>query len=240
MKKDFKMRTGLIVGEDGLDKLKNANVIVFGVGGVGSFACEAIVRAGVGNITIVDFDDVDITNINRQIPALHSTVGRYKVEVMKERILSINPHCHVLTYDDFFLPETVDHFPFDEFDYIVDAVDTVTAKTKLVEIAQEKKIKIISSMGTGNKLDPTKLEVTDIYKTSICPLARVMRRELKKRGVKDLKVVYSTEKACAPDNSDNGKKAVPGSMSYVPPAAGLILAGEVIKDIAGLGDCTYE
>ena len=161
-------RTELLIKKEGIEALQNSTVAIFGVGGVGGFVVEALARAGVGTLHIIDHDTVSISNLNRQIIATHQTIDQKKVEVMKERILSINPHCHVLTYDDFFLPETVDYFPFDEFDYIVDAVDTVTAKIKLVEIAQEKKIKIISSMGTGNKLDPTKLEVTDIYKTSIC------------------------------------------------------------------------
>ena len=250
MKKDFKMRTGLIVGEDGLDKLKNANVIVFGVGGVGSFACEAIVRAGVGNITIVDFDDVDITNINRQIPALHSTVGRLKVDVMKERILEINPDAKVETHKCFFLPENADEFPFEDYDYIVDAVDTVTAKISLVMKAKEKNIPIISCMGAGNKLDASQFKVADIYKTKVCPLAKVMRRELKKRGVKKLKVVYSEEQPtrpiedmsiscrtnciCPPGAAHKctERRDIPGSLAFVPSVAGLIIAGEVVQDIA--------
>ena len=234
-------RTELLIKKEGIEALQNSTVAIFGVGGVGGFVVEALARAGVGTLHIIDHDTVSISNLNRQIIATHQTIDQKKVEVMKERILSINPHCHVLTYDDFFLPETVDYFPFDEFDYIVDAVDTVTAKIslvmkakiKLVEIAQEKKIKIISSMGTGNKLDPTKLEVTDIYKTSICPLARVMRRELKKRKIPALKVVYSTEKPIetdAPVDPETHKKT-PGSISFVPSCAGLIIASVVVRDL---------
>lgn len=233
-------RTELLIGNDSLVRLNNAKVAVFGIGGVGGYAVEALVRGGIGSFVLIDNDTICASNINRQIIATTKTIGRYKTEVMKERILDINPNAYVETYECFFLPENSGNFDFSEYDYVVDAVDTVTAKLEIIMKAKEAGVSVISSMGTGNKLDAGAFVVTDIYKTSVCPLARVMRRELKKRGVKDLKVVYSTEKACAPDNSDNGKKAVPGSMSYVPPAAGLILAGEVIKDIAGLGDCTYE
>ena len=226
-------RTELLIKKEGIETLQSSTVAVFGVGGVGGFVVEALARAGIGTIHIIDHDIVSISNLNRQIIATHQTIDRKKVEVMKERILSINPRCNVQTYDDFFLPETVNRFPFFEFDYIVDAVDTVTAKIRLVEIAQEKKIKIISSMGTGNKLDPTKLEVTDIYKTSICPLARVMRRELKKRKIPALKVVYSTEKPIetnAPVDPETHKKT-PGSISFVPSCAGLIIASVVVRDL---------
>lgn len=226
-------RTELLIKKEGIETLQNSTVAVFGVGGVGGFVIEALVRAGIGTIHIVDHDTVSISNLNRQIIATHQTIDRKKVDVMKERILSINPYCNVKIYDDFFLQETANHFPFDEFDYIVDAVDTVTAKIKLVEISQEKKIPIISSMGTGNKLDPTKLEVTDIYKTSICPLARVMRRELKKRKIPALKVVYSTEKPIetdAPVDPETHKKT-PGSISFVPSCAGLIIASVVVRDL---------
>ena len=226
-------RNELLIKKEGIETLQNSTVAVFGVGGVGGFVIEALVRAGIGTIHIVDHDTVSISNLNRQIIATHQRIDRKKVDVMKERILSINPYCNVKIYDDFFLPETANHFPFDEFDYIVDAVDTVTAKIKLVEISQEKKIPIISSMGTGNKLDPTKLEVTDIYKTSICPLARVMRRELKKRKIPALKVVYSTEKPIetdAPVDPETHKKT-PGSISFVPSCAGLIIASVVVRDL---------
>lgn len=232
MKKDFKMRTGLIIGQDGLDKLKNSNVIVFGVGGVGSFACEAIVRAGVGNITIVDFDDVDITNINRQIPALHSTVGKFKVDVMKERLLDINPDLNIKTVKKVYNAETSDEILIEDYDYVVDAIDMVTSKIKLIEVCNEKGFKIVSSMGMGNKLDPTKIVVTDIYKTHTCPLAKVLRRELKNRRIKKLKVVYSTEQSIElKEKIMNGRKVTPGSVSFVPSVGGLIIASVVIRDL---------
>ena len=232
MKKDFKMRTGLIIGQDGLDKLKNSNVIVFGVGGVGSFACEAIVRAGVGNITIVDFDDVDITNINRQIPALHSTVGKFKVDVMKERLLDINPDLNIKTVKKVYNAETSDEILIEDYDYVVDAIDMVTSKIKLIEVCNEKGLKIVSSMGMGNKLDPTKIVVTDIYKTHTCPLAKVLRRELKNRRIKKLKVVYSTEQPIElKEKIMNGRKVTPGSVSFVPSVGGLIIASVVIRDL---------
>ena len=232
MEKDFKMRTGLIVGQEGLDKLKNANVIVFGVGGVGSFACEAIVRAGVGNITIVDFDDVDITNINRQIPALHSTVGKFKVDVMKDRLLDINPDLNIKTVKKMYSAETSDEIFTEDYDYVVDAIDMVTSKIKLIEVCNEKGFKIISSMGMGNKLDPTKIVVTDIYKTHTCPLAKVLRRELKNRRIKKLKVVYSTEQPIElKEKIMNGRKVTPGSVSFVPSVGGLVIASVVVRDL---------
>ncbi|MDY4576075.1 MAG: tRNA threonylcarbamoyladenosine dehydratase [Intestinibacter sp.] len=232
MEKDFKMRTGLIVGQEGLDKLKNANVIVFGVGGVGSFACEAIVRAGVGNITIVDFDDVDITNINRQIPALHSTVGKFKVDVMKDRLLDINPDLNIKTVKKVYSAETSDEIFTEDYDYVVDAIDMVTSKIKLIEVCNEKGFKIISSMGMGNKLDPTKIVVTDIYKTHTCPLAKVLRRELKNRRIKKLKVVYSTEQPIElKEKIMNGRKVTPGSVSFVPSVGGLVIASVVVRDL---------
>ena len=232
MDKNFKMRTGLIIGNEGLDKLKQANVIVFGVGGVGSFAAEAIARAGVGNLTIVDFDDVDITNINRQLPALHSTVGRYKVDVMKERILDINPDINIKAIREVYNKDTSESILSEHYDYVVDAIDMVTSKIHLIETCKNKGIEIISSMGMGNKLDPTKIEVTDIHKTTICPLARVMRKELKDRRIKKLKVVYSTEQpADLKKKIFNGKKATPGSISFVPSVGGLIIASVVINDL---------
>lgn len=232
MQKDFKMRTGLIVGQEGLDKLEKANVIVFGVGGVGSFACEAIVRAGVGNITIVDFDDVDITNINRQIPALHSTVGKFKVDVMKERLLDINPNLNIKTVKDVYTAETSDKILNENYDYVIDAIDMVTSKIHLIEICNKKGFKIISSMGMGNKLDPTKVVVTDIYKTHTCPLAKVLRRELKNRQVKKLKVVYSTEQPVElKEKIMNGRKLTAGSVSFVPSVGGLVIASVVIRDL---------
>ena len=232
MEKDFKMRTGLIIGQEGLDKLQNSNVIIFGVGGVGSFACEAIARAGVGNMTIVDFDDVDITNINRQIPALHSTVGRYKVDVMKERLLDINPNLNIKTIRKVYSAETSDEILTEDYDYVVDAIDMVTSKIKLIEVCNEKGFKIVSSMGMGNKLDPTKIVVTDIYKTHTCPLAKVLRRELKNRRIKKLKVVYSTEQSIElKEKIMNGRKVTPGSVSFVPSVGGLVIASVVVRDL---------
>ena len=232
MEKNFTTRTSLIIGDEGVDKLKNCNVIVFGVGGVGSFAAEAIARAGVGNLTIVDFDDVDITNINRQLPALHSTVGRYKVDVMKERILDINPNINIKDIREVYNKDTSESILSEDYDYVVDAIDMVTSKIHLIETCKNKGIEIISSMGMGNKLDPTKIEVTDIHKTTICPLARVMRKELKDRRIKKLKVVYSTEQpADLKKKIFNGKKATPGSISFVPSVGGLIIASVVINDL---------
>ncbi len=232
MEKNFKMRTQLIVGEEGIEKLKSANVIVFGVGGVGSYAAEAIARAGVGNLTIVDFDDVDITNINRQIPALHSTVGKYKVEVMKERILDINPDINIRAVKELYNENTSESILNEEYDYVVDAIDMVSSKIHLIETCKAKGLQIISSMGMGNKLDPTKIEVTDIHKTTMCPLAKVMRKEMKDRRIKKLKVVYSTEKPQELKTKImNGKKVTPGSISFVPSVGGLIIASVVINDL---------
>lgn len=223
-------RTKLLVGDTAMKRLKEAHVAVFGIGGVGGHAAEALARSGVGAITLVDKDTVDISNINRQMVALHSTVGREKTEVMKERILDINPHCLVQTYQCFYLPETKDEFDFHNYDYIVDAVDTVTAKIQLVLEAKRCDTPIISSMGAGNKLRPELFEVADIYKTSVCPLAKVMRRELKKRGIDGLKVVYSREEAIRPSFAI-GEEVVPGSVAFVPSVVGLILAAEVIRDL---------
>ena len=223
-------RTELLLGD--IQKLKNCRVAVFGIGGVGGHAVEALVRCGVGEIDIIDNDTVSLTNLNRQIFALHSTLGRPKVDVAKERLCDKNPDVKINSHNLFFTPET--EFDFSQFDYVIDAIDTVTSKIALVELCQKAGVPIISSMGTGNKLDPTKFEVTDIYKTSVCPLARVMRCELKKRGVKRLKVVYSKEEPIKPSESDEDKgvrRSIPGSVSFVPSAAGLILAGEVIKDL---------
>ena len=232
MEKNFTTRTGLIIGEDGIEKLKNSNVIVFGVGGVGSFAAEAIARAGVGNLTIVDFDDVDITNINRQIPALHSTVGKLKVEVMKDRILDINPDINIKAICEKYNKETSDKILVEEYDYVVDAIDMVTSKIHLIETCNKKGLEIISSMGMGNKVDPTKIVVTDIYKTSMCPLAKVMRKELKDRRIKKLKVVYSTEQPRELKKKImNGKKVTPGSISFVPSVGGLTIASVVVNDL---------
>lgn len=232
MKEQFE-RTGLLIGDGNVDNLADAKVAVFGVGGVGGYVVEALARSGVGRFVLIDKDTVSVTNINRQIIALHSTVGRPKVQVMKERILDINPDAKVETKECFFLPDNADEFDFSEYSYVVDAVDTVTAKLEIIVRAKEAKVPVISSMGAGNKLDPTRFQVTDIYKTSVCPLAKVMRRELKKRGIKKLKVVFSTEEAITPGRvvSEEGRRATPGSVAFVPSVAGLIIAGEVIKDI---------
>lgn len=229
-------RTGLLLGEEAMERIGSSRVAVFGVGGVGGFTIEALARCGIGRLDIIDNDTVAQTNLNRQIIALSSTIGKYKVDVMKDRILDINQYAEVNCFRSFYLPENADEFNFSKYDYIVDAIDTITAKIDLAVRAQKEQIPIISCMGAGNKLDPTKFEVTDIYKTSVCPLAKVMRKELKKRGVGKLKVVYSKEKAIKPLESREitNKRTVPGSISFVPSVAGLIIAGEVIKDIAGI------
>lgn len=219
-------RTELLIGKESIEKLNKSKVAVFGIGGVGSYVVEGLARAGVGSFILVDKDEVDITNINRQIIATTKTVGRPKVEVAKERILEINPEARVEIYQEFFLPETKGILD-ESIDYIVDAVDTVTAKIELIVRANKLNIPIISSMGTGNKLDPSKFEVTDIYKTSVCPLAKVMRKELKIRGIKKLKVVYSKEEPIKQE-----ERGVPASISFVPSVAGLIIAGEVIKNLS--------
>ena len=229
---EYLERTTLLIGGEGVKRLRQARVAVFGIGGVGGYVVEALARSGVGKLDLIDKDVVSASNINRQIIALTSTIGRPKVEVMRERIAGINPNCEVRCYQTFYLPETADNFDFTQYDYVVDAVDTVTAKITLIMEAKEKKIPVISCMGAGNKLDPTAFRITDIYKTSVCPLAKVMRRELKKRGVLDLKVVYSEE---IPQNSglfDENGKQIPGSIAFVPSVAGLILASEVIRDLA--------
>lgn len=228
-------RTELLLGTEAVKKLNEAHVAVFGVGGVGGFAIEALVRSGIQHIDIVDNDDVSLTNINRQIIATHSSVGRPKVDVMKERILDINPAAEVNAFKCFYLPETKNQFDFSKYDYVVDAVDTVTAKIQLIMQAKESGVPVISSMGAGNKLDPTLFEVADISETSVCPLARVMRQECKKRGIKNVKVVYSKEKPLQPikteDSEMKGNGVAPGSTAFVPSVAGLIIAGEVIKDL---------
>lgn len=223
-------RTELLIGKENLEKLKNSKVAIFGIGGVGSFVLEALTRAGIGNFILVDKDNVDLSNLNRQIIATRKTVGKPKVEVAKERILEINPNAEVEIYKEFFMPET-EGILDSTISYVVDAIDTVTAKIELVKRAQELNIPIISSMGTGNKLDPTKFEVSDIYKTSVCPLAKVMRKELKARKIKKLKVVYSKELPIKVARNEKVVKQIPGSISFVPSVAGLIIAGEVIKDI---------
>lgn len=229
-------RTRLLLGEEGLSRLSSAHVAVFGVGGVGGYAAEALVRCGIGTITLVDSDRVSLSNLNRQIIADHTTLGMLKTEAAAERFRSIAPECRIITRNVFFVPETADSFDFSEYTYIIDAVDTVTAKTELAVRAYECSVPIISAMGAGNKLDPTAFEVTDIYKTSVCPLARVMRHELKKRGIPGLKVVYSKEKPIDPRGGrTEGGKPIPGSVSFVPSVAGLIIGGEVIRDICGIG-----
>lgn len=232
------MRTGLLLGEEGIRKLNKAAVAVFGIGGVGGFTVEALARSGIGHLVLVDADEVSESNINRQIIATHQTVGRPKVEVMKERIAQINPETVVETYQTFFLPENADQFDFASYDYVVDAIDTVTGKIELVLQGQKAGTPVIGSMGAGNKLDPTMFQVADIYDTSVCPLAKVMRKELKKRNVPALKVVYSKEKAMEPAVriSEDGKRQIPGSTAFVPSVAGLIIAGEVIKDLSGISE----
>ncbi len=226
-------RSELLLGRAGMDKLKNSRVAVFGIGGVGGHAAEALARTGVGRLDLFDNDTVSLTNVNRQIVATLDKVGEYKVDVMKERIAQINPEAEVNAHRCFFMPDNSAEFDFTKYDYVIDAVDTVTAKLELVMKCREANVPIICSMGAGNKLDATAFEVADIYKTSVCPLARVMRNELRKRGVKKLKVVYSQEPPMTPLPSDEdcAKKVVPGSVAFVPSVAGLILAGEVIKDL---------
>ena len=242
-------RTELLFGKEAMEKLAGSRVAVFGIGGVGGYVCEALVRTGVGAFDLIDDDKVCLTNLNRQIIATRSTVGKYKVDVMKDRILDINPKAEVNVHKCFYLPETKDEFDFSQYDYVVDAIDTVTGKLMLVEQAQASGTPIISSMGAGNKMDPTGFMVTDIYKTSVCPLAKVMRRELKKRGIKKLKVVYSQEKPvtpiddmaisckshciCPPGTARKctQRRQVPGSNAFVPSVVGLIIAGEVVKDL---------
>ena len=223
-------RTALLLGKASVERLARKRVAVFGVGGVGGFVCEGLVRAGIGAIDIVDKDTVALSNINRQLIALHSTVGKNKVDVLEERLKDINKNLIIKKYKCFFLPETSETFDFREYDYVVDAIDTVTGKIELILKAKEAGVPIISAMGAGNKLDPTAFQVSDIYKTSVCPLARVMRRELKKRGVEKLKVVYSKEEPIKPQ-FEEGEEVVPGSVSFVPPALGLIIAGEIVKDL---------
>lgn len=238
-------RTELLIGQAALEKLQNSRVAIFGVGGVGGYVCEALVRSGVGHFDLIDNDTVSLTNINRQIIALHSTIGKLKVDVMKERMLDINPDVDVSVHPCFYLPETANQFDFSNYDYVVDAIDTVTGKIEIIVQADAHQVPVISSMGAGNKLNPAMMEVSDIYKTSVCPLARVMRRELKKRHIKHCKVVYSKEKAIQPsqaslekyvaDSEENfTKKSIPGSTAFVPSVAGLILASEVIKDLITL------
>ena len=243
------IRTELLIGKEAVKKLNNSRVAVFGIGGVGGHCAEALVRSGVGTIDIVDNDVIAESNINRQIVALHSTIGRYKTEVMKERLLDINPDVKVNEYRCFFLPENASQFPFDKYDYVVDAVDTVTAKIAIIMAAQEHGTPVISSMGAGNKLHPEMFEIADIYKTSVCPLAKVMRQELKKRGVKKLKCVYSKEEPLQPTEEsfggelpapDASRRSVPGSSAFTPSVAGLIIAGEVIRSLSEVSVQTVQ
>lgn len=232
-KKEEFERTERLLGLNALTKLQNARVAVFGVGGVGGYVVEALARSGVGTLDLIDNDEVTVSNINRQIIALHSTLGMPKVKVAAARVKDINPDIIVNIHQTFFLPDTAHQFSFADYDYVVDAIDTVTGKIALIECAKNAGCPIISSMGAGNKLDPTAFRVADIYKTSVCPLAKVMRRELKKRGIKDVKVVYSEEEAITPiiSEEETGRKQVPGSIAFVPSVVGLIIAGEVIKDL---------
>lgn len=235
MKEQF-FRTEMLLGEGAIERLEKAHVAVFGLGGVGGYAVEALARGGIGQLTLVDNDTVSISNLNRQLLATHSTIGLMKTEAARRRVLDINPDCVVHTHNVFYTPETADQFDFRDYDYIVDAIDTVTGKLQLVERANQAGTPIISCMGTGNKLDASAFQVADISKTSMCPLARVMRKELGKRGIKHLKVVYSQEEAITPKGWEEeaaalGKRQIPGSVPFVPGAAGLILAGEVLKDI---------
>jgi tRNA A37 threonylcarbamoyladenosine dehydratase len=244
-------RTQLLLGKDNMEKLATSRVAIFGIGGVGGYAVEALARSGVGALDLIDDDRICLTNINRQILATISTVGKYKVDVAAERVAQINPHCKVTTYKTFYMPENQANFDFTQYDYVIDAIDTVTGKLTIIENAKKCNVPVISCMGAGNKMDPTAFEVADIYKTSVCPLARVMRRELKKRGIDSLKVVYSKEEPTRPDEDGEiscrnhcicppgtvrkctARRDIPGSNAFVPSVAGLIIAGEVIKDLAG-------
>jgi len=231
-------RTRLLLGDEAIEKLSHAHVAIFGIGGVGGYVAEGLVRSGIGTFDLIDSDRIAMTNLNRQIIALHSTIGRYKTEVMKERMLDINPAAAVNVRNCFYLPETAGDFDFTQYSYVVDAVDTVTAKLLIITRSKEANVPVISCMGAGNKLDPAAFQVADIYDTTMCPLAKVMRRELKKRGIEELKVVFSTEKPLKPEaddseeqESDGGRRAVPGSTPFVPPAAGMVIAAEVVRDL---------
>ena len=231
-------RTELLFGPDTMEKLKRMRILIFGIGGVGGYVTEALARSGVGHLALVDNDTVGLTNLNRQIIATHRTIGRYKVDVMKERILDINPEADVATHCCFYLPETQDQFDFTQYDYIADAIDTVAGKIQIILAAKAAGTPVISSMGAGNKIDPGAFRIADIYETSVCPLAKVMRQELKKRGVDSLKVVYSTETPLTPRDSMEQKgtahRPVPGSTAFVPSVAGLLMAGEILRDLTGL------
>lgn len=232
-------RTELILGSHALEKLHHSRVAVFGIGGVGGYVVEALVRSGIGQLDLIDNDTVSLTNLNRQLLATQKTIGRFKVDIAAERIAEINPQCTIKTYKTFYLPENNKQFDFKSYDYIVDAIDTVTAKIGLILAAHEAQTPIISSMGTGNKINPAAFEVADIYQTSVCPLAHVMRKELRKRGINSLKVVYSKEPPLKPLLLNNfeetsSKREIPGSTSFVPPVAGMIIAGEVINDLVNI------
>ena len=232
------LRTEMLLGSDAIQKLQNARVAVFGLGGVGGYVVEALARSGVGSLDLIDSDRVSVSNLNRQILATHSTVGMLKVDAARNRVLDINPECQVKTWPVFYTPDTADTFDFTQYDYIVDAIDTVTGKLALVERAKAAGTPIICCMGTGNKLDASAFQVADISKTTMCPLARVMRKELSKRGIRHLKVVYSQEEALTPTGWEEeaaalGKRQIPGSVAFVPGAAGLLLAGEVVRDLTG-------
>ena len=242
-------RTELLIGKEGIEKLKNSKVAIFGIGGVGSFVVEGLVRAGVENFVLIDDDKICLTNLNRQIIATRKTIGKYKADVAKERILEINPNANVKVYKEFYMPDSKTNIINKELSYVVDCVDTVTAKIGIIMQAKKENIPVISSMGTGNKLDPNKFEITDIYKTNICPLAKVMRKELRKRNIESLKVIYSEEEPIKPDDTSSSscktncicppgtkrkctiRNQVPGSISFVPSVAGLMIAGEIVKDI---------
>ena len=232
------IREEMLIGTDGFNKLKNSRILLFGVGGVGSYVFEALLRSGIGHIDIVDNDTVALSNINRQLIALHSTVGKYKVDVAKERGLDINPECNINVYKQFYINNDDNVFDFSQYDYVIDAIDTVSGKLSIIENCKKADTPVISSMGTGNKLDPTKLEIADISKTSVCPLAKVMRHELKKRGIRNVKVLFSKEIPIVPDNSiidemaqKNKRRSTPASISFVPSCAGLIIAGEVVREL---------
>lgn len=232
-----------MIGAEAMEKLASAKIAVFGIGGVGGYVCEALARSGVGSFDLTDMDTVSISNLNRQIIALGSSIGRQKAEVMKERILDMNPDADVTVRSCFFLPENADDFPFEEYTYVVDCVDTVTAKIEIILRAKKLGIPVISSMGAGNKLDPSRFRVADIYDTRVCPLAKVMRRELKKRGVPDLKVVYSDEQPLKPVteiSGDEHRRSVPASCAFAPAACGLVIASAVMKDIAGIDEAWLE
>lgn len=235
-------RTRLLIGEEALNQLQNSRVAVFGIGGVGGFVVEALARAGIGKFDLIDNDQVCLTNLNRQIIATRKTVGQDKVEVMKERILDINPDAEVTVHKCFFLPDTSNQFDFSNYSYVVDAIDTVTGKLEIITKSKQAGIPVISCMGTGNKIDPSRLEIADLYQTTVCPLAKVMRKECKRRNIKKLKVLYSTEVPIKPrteenaenesaETPDKGRRAIPGSISFVPSAAGLMIAGEVVRDL---------